>query len=204
MPPIRQPKLLQSLNTPDTLLVRVTRGTRLNVHTEVQEYRNKMKSMRMVLSSALLVATALPASANTHAHRGPTSPNLFKRRSASKMGVHTTSKPTGPRAIDSERATQIQAALIRSGYLTGTPSGHWDSESEAAMQKLQGDRGWQTKLTPDSRALILLGLGPNSGPNNSASGGQASALTEAPFSQVQGQPSALSSGTPLESTFASQ
>jgi hypothetical protein len=28
------------------------------------------------------------------------------------------------------------------------------------MQKLQGDMGWQTKITPDSRALIKLGLGP--------------------------------------------
>jgi peptidoglycan hydrolase-like protein with peptidoglycan-binding domain len=62
--------------------------------------------------------------------------------------------------MDSERATEIQTALIKSGYLTGTPSGHWDASSEAAMQKLQADNGWQTKLTPDSRALIKLGLGP--------------------------------------------
>ena len=29
------------------------------------------------------------------------------------------------------------------------------------MQKLQADNGWQTKMIPDSRALIKLGLGPN-------------------------------------------
>jgi hypothetical protein len=29
------------------------------------------------------------------------------------------------------------------------------------MAKLQADNGWQTKLVPDSRALIKLGLGPN-------------------------------------------
>jgi hypothetical protein len=28
------------------------------------------------------------------------------------------------------------------------------------MQKFQSDRGWQTKVVPDSRALIELGLGP--------------------------------------------
>jgi hypothetical protein len=30
-----------------------------------------------------------------------------------------------------------------------------------AMRQYQSDHGWQTKLTPDSRALISLGLGPN-------------------------------------------
>jgi hypothetical protein len=62
-----------------------------------------------------------------------------------------------------ERATQIQTALIKAGYMTGTPSGQWDSESQAAMEKLQADNGWQTKIVPDSRAIIKLGLGPNSG-----------------------------------------
>ncbi len=62
-------------------------------------------------------------------------------------------------AIDSDRATQIQTALIRSGYLTGAPSGLWNDETQAAMQKYQADNGWQTKLIPDSRAIIKLGLG---------------------------------------------
>ena len=29
------------------------------------------------------------------------------------------------------------------------------------LVKYQGDNGWQTKVVPDSRALIKLGLGPN-------------------------------------------
>ena len=153
-----------------------------------------MKSMQILLSSALLLATALPAFAYTHARRGPTSPNLFKKRS--KSLIHSTSHPTGPRAIDSERATQIQAALIKSGYLTGEPSGHWDAQSEAAMQKLQGDQGWQTKLTPDSRALIMLGLGPNTG--------QATTSTSLLRSEAQKQNSTFSANAPLESTFVSQ
>jgi hypothetical protein len=59
-----------------------------------------------------------------------------------------------------ERATEIQTALIKNGYLSGEPTGKWDSESATAMQKMQADNGWQTKFTPDSRALIKLGLGP--------------------------------------------
>jgi len=155
-----------------------------------------MKSMRILLSSALLLATALPAFGYTHARRGPTSPNLFKRRSS--KGAVRSSHPSGPRAIDSDRATQIQAALIKSGYLTGTPSGHWDAESQAAMQKLQGDQGWQTKLTPDSRALIMLGLGPNTSPNTAQTSAQTSAQTaEKPAVN-------LSASSPLQSTFVSQ
>ena len=68
--------------------------------------------------------------------------------------------------MDSERATQIQTALIKNGYLTGEANGHWDAQSEAAMQKLQADNGWQTKLTPDSRALIKLGLGSTAAPTS--------------------------------------
>ena len=62
--------------------------------------------------------------------------------------------------MPAERATEIQTALIKQGYLTGEPTGTWNAQSVAAMQKLQADNGWQTKITPDSRALIKLGLGP--------------------------------------------
>jgi len=114
-----------------------------------------MRFSTYLLSSALILATVIPCSAMTHARRGPTSHRLFGKRSKSP------SKPAGQRAIDDNRATQIQTSLIRSGYLSGEASGHWDSQTEAAMQKFQGDNGWQTKLIPDSRAIIKLGLGPN-------------------------------------------
>jgi peptidoglycan hydrolase-like protein with peptidoglycan-binding domain len=65
-----------------------------------------------------------------------------------------------PVVMPAERATEIQTALIKQGYLTGEPTGTWDAQTVSAMQKLQGDNGWQTKITPDSRALIKLGLGP--------------------------------------------
>jgi len=67
----------------------------------------------------------------------------------------------GQRGIDSDRTRAIQMALISKSYMAGEPSGEWDAETEAAMQKFQNDNGWQTKLMPDSRALIMLGLGPN-------------------------------------------
>jgi hypothetical protein len=100
---------------------------------------------------------------------------------SSKPKRSTTRKPLGPRGIDDARATQIQAALIKRGYLTGAPSGHWDAQSQAAMVKLQGDNGWQTKLVPDSRALIKLGLGPDNtpAPNPGSTSSAASTKTSA-------------------------
>lgn len=127
-----------------------------------------MQFGKVFLSSALLLSTSLTCVASSHARRGPTSPKLFHKRSRS------TTKPAAQRGIDDARAAQIQASLIKSGYLTGEASGHWDAGTEAAMQKFQSDNGWQTKLIPDSRAIIKLGLGPAQGSGQSSSAAAAS------------------------------
>lgn len=118
-----------------------------------------MRLVRSVLMSLFVLGSTLPALALTHARRGPTSPVVYRRHS-------TKTKAQGQRIIDDARASQIQSALVRSGYLTGTPSGHWDAATQAAMAKLQADNGWQTKLVPDSRALIKLGLGSSAASND--------------------------------------
>lgn len=69
-------------------------------------------------------------------------------------------KRHGQQKIDSDRAREIQTALIREKYMDGEPSGNWDAQTKAAMTRYQADHGWQTKMLPDSRALISLGLGP--------------------------------------------
>jgi hypothetical protein len=68
----------------------------------------------------------------------------------------------GQKAIDSDRVRQIQEALIREHYLKGEPSGKWDALTQQALHRYQSDQGWQSKTVPDSRALIRLGLGPDS------------------------------------------
>ncbi len=122
-----------------------------------------MRSGRL-LTGFVLAFTALPSFAYSHSRRGPTAPHSFSKR-ASKAVV----RPTGQRTIDDSRATQIQTALTGAGYLQGEPTGHWDPSTQAAMQRYQSDNGWQTKLIPDSRAIIKLGLGPNSASESSAS-----------------------------------
>lgn len=119
-----------------------------------------MRPTKPLTCLACLLGLAIPSFAS-HTHRGPTS---------ARASHHHTVKAhlLGQRGIDDARATQLQAALIKAGYLNGAPSGHWDAAAEAAMTKLQADNGWQTKLVPDSRAIIKLGLGPNSATSASA------------------------------------
>ena len=85
-------------------------------------------------------------------------------RSKSRHGkkvVKSSWKSHGQHGIDSDRTRQIQEALIRQNYLTGEADGNWDSRTQDAMRRYQGDHGWQSKVLPDSRALIKLGLGPD-------------------------------------------
>ncbi len=85
--------------------------------------------------------------------------------SASAKGKHSKKnaswKRKGQQKIDPQRAREIQEALIRQNYMKGEASGAWDDTSQKAMEKFQADNGWQSKMVPDSRALIKLGLGPD-------------------------------------------
>jgi putative peptidoglycan binding protein len=138
-----------------------------------------------VLAAGLMAA---PATAS-RVHRAPTSGHSHLRRhtTAAAAKVH---KMHGQQTIDSNRVTAIQQALIREHYLGGEPTAKWDSDTQAAMLKFQADQGWQTKITPDSRALIKLGLGPdhsdaiNAG--NGANFNQLNAPASVPPTQAQG------------------
>ncbi|MFT4112261.1 peptidoglycan-binding domain-containing protein [Silvibacterium sp.] len=136
-----------------------------------------MVSVRACGSFLLMTALAVTPAVASRAHRAPTSGH---HKTSSKKVKHVAEHHIqGQRGIDSDRAREIQTALIRENYLTGTPSGQWDTDTQAAMVRYQSDHGWQTKLTPDSRALIKLGLGPNQ-PSDAAT---AKADTVAPAPQ---------------------
>jgi hypothetical protein len=107
-----------------------------------------------------------PAHPTSTAKKNPskahtTAKHVSTRKSTKTARGKKTSKKRGQQAIDSTRAREIQTALIREHYMQGEPSGTWDGTTQAAMQKYQADHGWQAKTTPDARALIKLGLGPN-------------------------------------------
>ncbi|HXX01280.1 MAG TPA: peptidoglycan-binding domain-containing protein [Candidatus Acidoferrales bacterium] len=96
-------------------------------------------------------STATKAAGTTHAT------TAGKHSSRRKKSAHAR----GQQKIDSERAQQIQEALIREHYLSGEATGKWTPACEDAMRRYQADHGWQSKTVPDSRALISLGLGPS-------------------------------------------
>jgi hypothetical protein len=112
-----------------------------------------------------------PAPAQTISHTASSESKSRKSTGASAHTIsHSGKKPRksaahrrtrGQQKIDPTRAKEIQEALIREHYLDGNPSGVWNDATQKAMQRYQADNNWQSKTTPDARALIKLGLGPD-------------------------------------------
>lgn len=107
--------------------------------------------LAMMFLGASGFATTLSSSTKKSSHH---SSHLSHVRKA-------TWKRHGQQQIAGDRAREIQEALIREHYLNGQPTGVWDTRTTDAMRRFQADQGWQSKVIPDSRALIKLGLGPS-------------------------------------------
>lgn len=125
----------------------------------------KIDKFAAVAISALLSA-ALAFAGTTSSEKSSANPTA-KVQNTSHRAHHASKKARkrrvrGQKAIDSDRVRQIQQALIREHYLKGEPSGKWDASTQQALHRYQSDQGWQSKTVPDSRALIRLGLGPDS------------------------------------------
>ncbi len=141
-------------------------------------------SVAILISAALLASPAFAS----HLHRSPTSGQTSRSHKLTH-GKHSSHRTHAQQAIDPERTTQIQQALIREHYMTGEASGKWDADTVAAMQKYQADHGWQTKLMPDARALKNLGLGPDYSGAINAKGSSFAApppVNTIPSGQVEG------------------
>lgn len=130
-----------------------------------------LSAHKLLIFSSILALCAGHAAAQSNTQQASASANnpskphvaLAKRTSKShrRRSRKGAWKRHGQQAIQSDRARVIQEALIREKYLTGEPTGIWDDRTQEAMARYQADHGWQSKVTPDSRALIKLGLGPN-------------------------------------------
>lgn len=111
----------------------------------------------VILTTVFLLSCLGAAEATTKKSASHTK----KTSSHSESPFVTKSHARGQAAPDADRTREIQTALIREHYLSGEASGSWNTQTRDALTKYQADHGWQTKLVPDSRALIKLGLGPS-------------------------------------------
>src|SRR6202142_2312671 len=116
-------------------------------------------SVLLVLALMAGVASATTTTKPKTKHAQVTRTNSSSHHSGKSKT--SASRSHGQRGIDQQRTMEIQSPLIREHSLTGGPSGTWDEATRDAMTRYQAANGWQTKLTPDSRALIKLGLGPD-------------------------------------------
>jgi peptidoglycan hydrolase-like protein with peptidoglycan-binding domain len=117
----------------------------------------------MICLSLALGAGAWAAPKKTSSTKKPTKVAASSKKKVTKKRAsnrHGSWRKRGQQTIATERATEIQEALIREGYLSGQPTGTMDERTKAALVKYQQENGWQGKIVPDSRALIKLGLGP--------------------------------------------
>ncbi|MBZ5719375.1 MAG: peptidoglycan-binding protein [Acidobacteriia bacterium] len=105
--------------------------------------------------------TKAAASHHSKSHTPATSSTKKTSTKGKKPGKTANWRKRGQQKIDSQRAREIQEALIREHYLDGKATGTWNDASQKAMERFQADNGWQSKSVPDSRALIKLGLGPD-------------------------------------------
>lgn len=158
-------------------------------------------------------AAAAPAIKSTHHTSGQatskhsstrTSTHATAQKSKSshtRKGARGVAKKRGQLAIDSARAREIQEALIREHYMQGAPSGTWDSATQSAMQRYQADQGWQSKTTPDSRALIKLGLGPS---HDHLLNPESAMTTPTPAAPAASDPKAAAKPAPAENSVPQQ
>jgi hypothetical protein len=137
---------------------------------EVNRLRGNGSRRILATFSALLLLTTLAAAKTKKAvHKQTAAAQRSGKRATARHSRHSRSRHSrrmawkyrGQQKPDGERTREIQEALVRQNYLHGTPSGVWDQTTRNAMARFQEDHGWQTKMVPDSRALIALGLGPS-------------------------------------------
>lgn len=139
---------------------------------EVIRLRGNGTRRVFALFSALLLLTTLAAAKTKKAlHKHVAAHGTATHHAASRHARHSRYakrhskkmawKYRGQQKPDTERTREIQEALARQNYLQGEPSGVWDQSTREAMARFQQDHGWQTRMVPDARALIALGLGPS-------------------------------------------
>jgi hypothetical protein len=109
------------------------------------------------LTFALVVSSGAiaPRAAASQASSSSTTSNS----TAHKKKHHASKRQTSQKAPTADRISEIQSALAREGYYKGDPSGKWDANTIAAVQKFQSANGIEADCKLDAPTLQKLGLG---------------------------------------------
>jgi peptidoglycan hydrolase-like protein with peptidoglycan-binding domain len=110
-----------------------------------------MKSLILMIA-CLALGGALPAAP-------PTAAVTPVHHKSHKTRRHHVKKVRGQKAPTADRISEIQTALSRDGYYQGDPTGKWDSNTVAALQKFQSTHGIDADGKLDAPTLQKLGLG---------------------------------------------
>src|SRR5262249_38866923 len=99
--------------------------------TAAKNPTHKKKRHHAAASSSASKSSGSASTTHTATAKGSTTRTGSSRRKK-------TARTRGQQKIDSDRAQEIQEALIREHYLSGEATGKWNEVSEAAMRKYQG------------------------------------------------------------------
>ncbi len=122
------------------------------------------------LACACVMSAGAPRAQAAPGQSGSSSTSRTKTSSSAKT---STSKPVShkkkhhaasrrqpfQKAPTADRIAEIQSALARGGYYQGDPSGKWDSNTVAAVEKFQSANGIDSNGKLDAPTLQKLGLG---------------------------------------------
>jgi hypothetical protein len=117
----------------------------------------KLQSSRSRSNSRKKAARSRSGRRRAVATRGRRSRRGRSRRSRSYEVADAGAVPR-VNGIPTERATEIQNALIKRGYLDGPPSGQWDDGTVDAMKAFQSDNGISATGMPSAPSLKRLGV----------------------------------------------
>jgi peptidoglycan hydrolase-like protein with peptidoglycan-binding domain len=119
----------------------------------------------VLVFSCLLVAEARSkprppqqSSSTTSGSTGSSAPAAAKKKTTKKRRAK---REPSQKAPTPQRISEIQSALARKGYYQGEPTGKWDANTIAAMQKFQAANGMDASGKINASSLQKLGLGSN-------------------------------------------
>ncbi|MGA2511214.1 MAG: peptidoglycan-binding domain-containing protein [Candidatus Acidiferrales bacterium] len=115
-----------------------------------------------IAASLALACAASGAAAPVRAQQAASSassPSSTPAKKVSHKKKHYSKRQATQKAPTPDRISEIQTALAHEGYYQGNPTGKWDANTVAAVQKFQSAKGIDANGKLDAPTLQKLGLG---------------------------------------------